>query len=116
MEDVYMKRKLNSRVYELHLDGKFEDILIGTRAIVGLLSFSFPNFTYTMQSCMWHGKPEPTLYVKILDDNNRGHRQCMKDINTTMEQLRLVTRSQFEVLVTVTKCQAYFLNGIEVTL
>lgn len=109
-----MKRKINTRIYQLYFEDKGR---IDRTSIHILLNNRFPNYTFASASCMWHGKREETLIVTILDDNKIGHRKTMaliKDVVAKYNRVHIDNRSTempSEVLVTVTKAQAYFVNG-----
>ena len=112
-----MKRKLNSRVYELYFDGKYKELLLGVNTpaltTLGCISYSFPSFTYTDSNCRWNGKDESTFHVTILDDNGLGHSAMLAKCNEIVQRLHNLTNEASEVLLTVTKCEAHFLNARE---
>lgn len=108
-----MKRKINSRVYQLYFEDKGEADRNLIHSIIGL---QFSNYTFLQSQCMWHGKAEHTLQITILDDDELGHRICMRKINYIVHCYNRNLPAKSEILCTVTKAKAYFLNGVEVTL
>jgi len=105
-----MKRKINSQVYDVYFESKWES---DRDWIYLLFNAQFQNYTYSLEKCIWHGAKEDTLHLTILDDDCLGNRAIMCKLNTIVRQYNLHSLIKAEVLVTVSEVQAHFLNGGE---
>ncbi len=105
-----MKREIKTKVYQIYFEDKWES---DREWIFSLFNAHFPNYTFALEHCLWHGAKENTLHITILDDNCIGHRKCMIALKAIVKRYNDKAIIKSEVLITVSKVDAYFVKGVK---